>query len=64
MTMTAWHNPGNGHWIADGKECGYVDIITPSGETEEWRITHWRNDPSVAVGRERQSAEVKNSTPT
>ncbi len=42
-TITAWHNPGNGHWLADGKECGYVDIITPPGETEEWRITHWQN---------------------
>lgn len=43
-TITAWHNPGNGHWLADGKECGYVDIITPPGETEEWQITHWQND--------------------
>jgi hypothetical protein len=41
--ITAWHNPGNGHWLADGKECGYVDIIQPPGENDEWRITHWQN---------------------
>lgn len=43
-TITAWYNPSNGHWLADGKECGYVDIITPPGETEEWQITHWQNE--------------------
>jgi hypothetical protein len=46
-TITAWHNPGNGHWLADGKECGYVDIIQPPGEDEEWRITHWQNAEAI-----------------
>lgn len=49
--ITAWHNPGNGHWLADGEECGYVDIITPPGETGEWQITHWQTQMVWDGGR-------------
>jgi hypothetical protein len=41
--ITAWYNPGSGHWLICGNECGFHDLIQAPGTNDEWRITHWQN---------------------
>jgi hypothetical protein len=48
--ITAWYNPGNGHWLICGNECGFHDLIQAPGTNDEWRITHWQNAEPIRAG--------------
>jgi hypothetical protein len=55
--ITAWYNPGSGHWLICGNECGFHDLIQAPGTNDEWRITHWQNEKSPSVGATEQDHE-------
>jgi len=42
--LKAWHNPSTKHWMIDGKEVGYMNIIALPDEPKEWQIVHYKKD--------------------